>query len=487
MKTISVELNNSCILLDKILEYVEIIDFEKEAYQIAKSALSTNSIKDSDTKEINTDTKKCQLKDAQKYVLIVNHIIEIAEKCGYNICKNEAFFYMYNGCYWINMERDILKDFLGRCAEKMGLNKLDAQQYKVRDMLINQFETSGFKPMRHNNNEIQINLSNGTFVIKDGVYDLRTFKPDDFMRYILPFKYNIKAQCEMFDKFLNRVLPDKECQNILAEYIGWLFIPEMKQEKALFLYGKGANGKSVFFDIIKALLGTDNISSYTMSNLCDDSGYYRAMLVNKLLNYSSEIGGTKINADTMKQIISGEPISCRLPYGKPFIIDGDYAKLAFNANSLPKNIENSHAYFRRFLIIPFTQTIPTEEQDKYLAQKIIDKELSGIFNWVLKGMERLLKNQRFTESKAVQYELEQYKLQSDTVKMFINDEKYYVSDKKTITQKNLYNEYRSYCSDNKYQSLGNKQFGENLKTLGCKSTRSASGMVFGIEKSNIID
>jgi putative DNA primase/helicase len=73
----------------------------------------------------------------------------------------------------------------------------------------------------------------------------------------------------------------------------------------------------------------------------------------------------------------------------------DYAKLIFNCNELPKDVEQTEAYFRRFLIIPFNVTIPEHEQDKELAKKIIDNELSGVFNWVLSGLKRLLMQQRF--------------------------------------------------------------------------------------------
>ncbi|OGV31935.1 MAG: hypothetical protein A3E88_07330 [Legionellales bacterium RIFCSPHIGHO2_12_FULL_35_11] len=50
------------------------------------------------------------------------------------------------------------------------------------------------------------------------------------------------------------------------------------------------------------------------------------------------------------------------------------------------------AYFRRFLIIPFQVTIPEAEQDKQLAQKIIKSELSGVFNWVLQGLDSAFRN-----------------------------------------------------------------------------------------------
>lgn len=65
------------------------------------------------------------------------------------------------------------------------------------------------------------------------------------------------------------------------------------------------------------------------------------------------IGG-KIETDIFKQMASGEPIEARLPYSEPFILNGS-AALIFNCNDLPKDVEHTNAFFRRFLIIGFVK------------------------------------------------------------------------------------------------------------------------------------
>ncbi len=82
---------------------------------------------------------------------------------------------------------------------------------------------------------------------------------------------------------------------------------------------------------------------------------------------------------------------------------------------MPKDVEHTNAYFRRFLIIPFDETIPEHEQDKGLSSKIIDHELSGVFNWVLNGLDRLLKQKRFSDCEAAKQAVEQYKNESNSV------------------------------------------------------------------------
>ena len=143
------------------------------------------------------------------------------------------------------------------------------------------------------------------------------------------------ASAPVFMRYLSKVLPHIELQNILSEYIGYVFIPSslLKLEKTILLYGAGANGKSVFFDVINALLGRENVSNYSLAKLTDENGYYRAMIGNKLVNYASEIN-RKLDTAFFKQLVSGEPIEARLPYGQPFILE-NYAKFIFNTNELP--------------------------------------------------------------------------------------------------------------------------------------------------------
>ena len=154
-----------------------------------------------------------------------------------------------------------------------------------------------------------------------------------------------------------------------------------------------------------------------MQSLTNDNGYFRAKLANKLVNYGSEING-KLESAIFKQLVSGEPVEARLPYGEPFTLK-QYAKLIFNCNELPKDVEHTNAYFRRFLIIPFDVTIPEHEQDKNLHTKIIEKELSGVFNWVLEGLNRLLEQKKFSDCEAAQQAVEEYKIECDSVQMFL--------------------------------------------------------------------
>ena len=448
-------------ILSALIEKVDLIDFESQV-----------NLRGED-----------KLKNKHYLIIVVETIQELAAENDWGICKNNFFIYLYNGAYWSLVEPEELKGFLGEAAERMGIDMYDARYYSFRDQLYKQFMSAAYLPKPELPKEaVFINLKNGTFEISQQGNQLREFRRQDFMTYQLPFDYNKTATAPMFEVFLNRVLPDKNLQNILAEYLGYIFIQPgvLKLEKTLLLYGEGANGKSVIFEIVNALLGQENISNYSLQSLTDVSGYYRAMLANKLVNYGSEINGN-LEASIFKQLVSGEPVGARLPFGNPFNLI-HYAKLIFNCNSLPKDVEHTNAYFRRFLIIPFKVTIPEEEQDKQLAKKIIKDELSGIFNWILEGLNRLLIQKNFSHSDSIDSQLEEYKKQSDSVRLFI-DEYLYTKSKDDYTLiKDMYSDYRTFCIEDGFKPVNKINFKKRLIAFGIHIDRKNIGIVAYITK-----
>jgi putative DNA primase/helicase len=475
-------------ILQKLREQFEPLDFESLAFPQAvemRAKLESLSRKLTNPDgSINNDkaliVEREQWKDLKKeldrlklsvkhyLVLSVENTLLLASNNHWGLCKNHDFIYLYNGTFWAELDKETFQKFLGEASENMGVAKFSARYYQFREQLFKQFLATAYLPTPQSKSDtVMINLQNGTFEISPQGTKLRPFNHSDFITYQLPFEYNPQANAPIFEAYLNKVLPDKERQRVLAEYLGFVFIKHgsnsLKEEKALILYGTGANGKSVFFEVVNALLGNDNVSSYSLQSLTDNNGYFRAKLANKLVNYASEINGN-LEASIFKQLVSGEPVEARLPYGQPFILK-QYAKLIFNCNELPKDVEHTNAYFRRFLIIPFDVTIPELEQDKNLHTKIIENELSGVFNWVLDGLSRLLEQRRFSECMASQDAIEQYKLESNSVQMFLNEREYTASVKKYKLIKDLYPIYRAFCIEDGMPPFKKANFVKQLRAL----------------------
>jgi putative DNA primase/helicase len=365
----------------------------------------------------------------------------------------------------------------------IGVSPSEGLHFQFSEDLFTQFKSLFFDYSVFDSvDSVKINLQNGTCEFTEVGIRLREFNKDDNLKYILPFEYNEDAKCPEFDNYLAFVLPDEKLRMILAEYLAYCLLGNkiLKLEKVAILRGNGANGKSVFFDIVTALFGKENISHISLKNLTEERGIYRVELKHKLLNYSSELG-KNLETTIFKQLVSGEPVDARSLYKSPITIE-NYARMMFNTNEMPSDVEFNDGFFRRFVIIPFEIQVPPERRDSGLAKRIISNELGGVFNWVIKGMERLLENKGFTKSEAINQELEKFKNSGDSVRQFIEDETFVKSNDNPIVLKELYKFYKQYCCDFGYRAAGLRKFTERIRLAGYEMERRNFGFVVFINK-----
>jgi putative DNA primase/helicase len=449
-------------ILELLLSNVKKVDFQSTIYPTA-----------------NRENPK--ISNNKYQIVIVNEILKLAKENNHSICQNHQSIFLYNGAYWKKYSNEDFSNFLGLVAIEMGVDKYTAEGYLFKEQLLKQFHASAYlQEPRVDRNKVLINLIGGTFEIEGGVTKIREHKAEDFLTYQLPFAYDRHSTANKFQAYLDKVLPDKERQRVIAEYLGYIFIKHgsniLKAEKVLVLYGSGANGKSVLYEIVRALFGGHNVSSFSLESLTDVNGYYRAQIDTKLLNYASEISN-KMDTTRFKAMISGEPIEARHPSGRAMQLE-QYAKMIFNCNELPKDTEQTHAFFRRFLIVPFNVIIPEAEQNRNLHNEIIESELSGVFTWVLKGLGRLLRQKGFSECKASNVALDKYKTETDNVKLWIDTDNYSKNDDLPTTLKEGYYQYSIFCSEGGFNKLNKMNFQKRLERLGYKVARGNQNMVY---------
>lgn len=468
-------------ILEDLLEQLEEIDFELKAnpkVEKLRDQLKDLDPKDEEAKEIRIQLAKQKVSSKQQRVISVREILAVANRNRWGLCKQNDMFYLFNGEYWKALESGDLKTFLGKGAEKLGVNSIDAEDYRFRDELLKQFETTAnLEPPQ--SDKVLINLLNGTYEIGEKWSGLREFRSEDFLTYQLPFEYDEKATAPTWQKFLDRVLPDIHSQMVLAEYLGYIFIRNgtgLKLEKILVLYGAGQNGKSVVHDVVKAILGEENVSHFSLEDLTEKNSYQRAEISDKLLNYSSELSG-KINPSIFKQLASGESLPARRIYGSPFSMSV-YAKVIVNANVLPKSNEQTEGYFRRFMIIPFIERITEEEKEIGLADRIAEEESSGIFNWILEGMNRLKRQGGFTKCTVIYEATERFRREADNVKMFLDEKGYKADLNNKMHLNDLYDEYKVFCFDDGYNAAGKKEFSRRIEGYKFMKGRDSIGMYF---------
>ncbi len=470
------------VILNNILEQLELIDFTEYALKIDLDDIidedeeiddsSEDDQKGNPRVEQNNSIVKLNLKDYK--ILFVEALREQTLMMGHPVSDFNGETSVYSGTHWRVIDSDTLNYFLREAGKKIGVPKLIAMDTDFTNKCVKQLQVAAHISSVVNENITKLNFQNGTLVFQQGTFSFKAHDYRDLITYVLPYNYEPTTTCPKFQRFLDRVLPQRDKQLVLAEFFASCF-STIKHEKVLIAFGTGANGKSVLLFIITSTFGEVNVISNSLESLTHPSGYYRGQLAGKLLNYSGEIS-TKVSSDEFKKLASREPTTARYPYGRPFEVK-NYARLAFNCNELPETNDTSEGFYRRFLIVPFDEYIPKDERNKHLAEEIIATELPGIMNWILEGLVRLEEQEAFSPCESSDQILEWYKQSTDTVHSFIESDLF-----KEVTlparASELHEKYLLHCKENGFNVLGDRDFYVKLKSCGLNRSRRAEGIFY---------
>ena len=407
------------------------------------------------------DGEKLRHKDF--YIGSIEHLLKMVKERQWDIGMKNELPHFYNGEFWQRIDKDTFRYFLQATGMMQGIPRKVIKDHLFVEKLVKQFASEARFPVPTTNDIPKINLRNCTLHFTSNGIEQKPFDKQDGLTYQLHYDYDPSATATQFKAFLDRVLPDIALQKLLFQYVGYVFLRGLKLDKILFLFGGGANGKSVFLNIIRALIGVEQCCEFSLEGITK-SETQRAELGNYLLNVSTEIS-TRMAKDIFKKIASREPLQARSLYKQPFTL-WDYATSVFAMNELPKEVELTDAFFRRFIIIPFSVRIPDSEQDPDLSQKIIDYEMSGVLNYVIEGMMSLIGDRKFDIPASAQGAVNQFQQESDTVASFLDNNGFRPSLKHHVPFGEMYDSYEKECVADNFLAVGKNIFGKRLRKLG---------------------
>jgi len=327
----------------------------------------------------------------------------------------------------------------------------------------------------------KITLNNGTLNTDTG--KLEPHSPENYHRSGMQFDYDPEAKCPLWLATLNALfLPDADVEvkkMLVQEWFGYNLTPMTKYQVMLWLYGGGANGKSVVTRVLRELLGIGNVCSIPLSQL--GARFIGAELEGKLANIVDEIATNALmQEDEMKKVVSGDPIMVERKGKDPYFFSPT-ARITAATNTLPPSKDSTHGLDRRLMIVPCNRTFTPAEMDRSLGDKLV-QELPGIFVWALEGQARLRLQDVFTIPPSSLEAMEDFKVCRNSVSLFKRDclelpktsLTLVGSGNKTdrIPSHDLYRTYKAYCSANTYQAFAKEGFGKKLKDLGVEQIRT---------------
>ena len=317
------------------------------------------------------------------------------------------------------------------------------------------------------NAEKQINRTHvvipckGTYVNVSEYGEVSLSKPDKelYCTYAIGCEYEPQSVPELFINFLETILPNKETRERVQEYVGYTLMNDCRYHRASLWLGSGANGKGVLSSIVQALhkdvkaIQLDNASRFALSGLTGAS-----------LLVADELPNRKLDEAKLKSVIAGEPVYIDIKGHSP-ITTRLPGKMLVLGNCYPIVDDASEGFWRRWDIVPFKVTIPREKRDARLAATIIENELSGVLNWALEGLQRLLVRKDFSAEQP--YELQQAmqtaRMVADDVTGWLAARVDNVAGPVSSKKARIYEDYRRWCLANDFSAKTSQGFWLKLK------------------------
>jgi putative DNA primase/helicase len=398
--------------------------------------------------------------------LIEKHDVR-AVLLDYNHNSYELWSYMPEKKIWVNNGLQKLKKI---APEQIG----EDYSRNVRREIIERLE--GKKVIEYEN----MGVGEGKLAVKNGLLDfqdnkVRDIQKEDLVTSKLPVAFEGDIEIpEIWDEKLQEWTTSENAKKTLQEFAGYCLMPwTSKFERGLMLLGPTDSGKSVFLDVMRELLGDENVSQESLQDLTN-TRWAVASLKGKIANIDHDLDPKSIqDVGTVKKLTSGNEMMAERKHDNKFGIKPT-AKLMFSANRVPDRNKEDDAFYNRWLTVPFPETIPEDQQDPDLLEKLTEKEnLRGILKWAIKGLERLMEKKGFTGDLDPLATKELWKEWGNSVERFIS--RYCIKEKEVPEEERekmdfkvhfstLYELYQEFAQMQGMEKESKKGFSNKLKS-----------------------
>lgn len=347
----------------------------------------------------------------------------IEEEFSFKKIKDSEELYVFSDGYYQPKGQQVIREE----AEKRLQEEF--RDRRVREVISiiesrNYIHRRDFRPPKR-----KINLKNGVYDLEEE--ELVNHSPEYYFTYKIDTRFDPSQDCPKINNFLEEIVRSEKEVKTLREIAGYLLLPDYPIPKAFMLLGKGNNGKSRYLDLIRNLVGDQNVVEKGLQDL--DGRFGTHELQGKIGCIDDDLSSTKISdeaAGTMKKLTGGSRIGAEVKYGGHYNFY-NYAKLLFSANELPRTSDDTDGFYRRWILVEFPYKFvekPSPEDPmqkkgkpkKELMEEITEeRELEGFLWWAIEALKDVLENDEFTHAPTTQKAREKWREYSVPLVKFI--------------------------------------------------------------------
>ena len=332
-------------------------------------------------------------------------------------------------------------------------------------------------PDQLDRNRWLLNLDNGTLDLRTG--ERREHQREDLITKLAPVPYDSEAKAPLFEKFLNDIFAgNQDVIRFVQAATGYAITGDTSEQCLFITWGNGENGKSTLIETILALAGDYGMFTPPETLLAKrHDGIPNDLARLKGSRFVAAVEteeGKHLAESRIKQMTGGDTISARFMRGEWFDFKPEF-KCFLATNHKPAIRGTDHAIWRRIRLVPFTVRIPTEKQDKHLAEKLLG-ELPGVLNFAVQGCLDWQRNGLQPPVEVTRATAE-YRDENDQVGRGIA-ECCVTGDDFQVKARPLYQEYRRWATEVGEDLLTETAFARRLGEKGFAKKHTRSGTIY---------
>lgn len=348
--------------------------------------------------------------------------------------------YLYDG--GIYREEGVV-GFIKKLVKEAAPRKRNTYRNEVVHGIADKYEVSV--------SQDSLGLKGPKVAVQNGILNLETlevkdFDPEEKALNKIPHNYEPEAECPRFKEKLKEWVPSERGRKHLQELLGTALHPEKLHKKMGILVGPTDAGKSTFIELIRYVIGKENVEGQSPHDLAERWGPDKIFGV--LLNATDEVRAEGLEKlDKLKKIADGNPIVAEEKGKKTYTFEPTCEHL-FGANMTPDAERQDNAFWNRWLPMEFPEEIPEKDQNPDLVEEL-KEEAEGILNWLIEGYRSFSENgNKFTDPISWEEAREIWLNWGSAIQRFIQENVEKGTDEDRITSRRLYEKVCAFADRN---------------------------------------
>ena len=296
---------------------------------------------------------------------------------------------------------------------------------------------------------------------KNGVLDVRTlefrdWREDDVIANVIPHNWNPQAAGDVLDNVLWKMANGDMATFLnLSEFIGVCMVRSAKLCPFFpVLIGVGSNGKSTYIELLKNVIGDENISGLQPKEIA--ARFMGSHIVGKTANLGDDIASGYLDdrdCAVIKSIATGDLMFTDVKGGKGFHYQ-PYCTMVFSCNQFPRLADTTPGFMRRLFPIEFNAVFSASDADydPMIGEKLREETVLEYACLIgVEGLRRVLEQNRPTPNELSESMKGEIAREGNTAMQWFHDDNITADGLRGMTKEEVYEKYLNWCERNGYK------------------------------------